>query len=105
MQVIVLENAPPRLRGFLTRLFLEVRAGVYLGDYSARVRERIWERIQAEINTGNAVIAWAANRRIPVEMDGLKLCSFIPMGLDTPCVAAVSPGEKVGRFFENLEIE
>jgi len=42
MLVIVLENAPPRLRGYLTRLFLEVRAGVYVGDYSQRVRERTW---------------------------------------------------------------
>jgi CRISPR-associated protein Cas2 len=49
MLVIVLENAPPRLRGHLTRLFLEIRAGVYIGDFSIRVRERIWKTIQEEI--------------------------------------------------------
>lgn len=91
MLVIVLENAPPRLRGHLTRLFLEIRAGVYIGDYSVRVRERIWKTIQEEIAGGNAIIAWSCpndagydfdtcgmNRRIPVELDGLKLCSFFP---------------------------
>jgi len=91
MLVIVLEDAPPRLRGHLTRLFLEVRAGVYIGDYSSRTRERIWETIQKEIGAGNAVIAWSIpndagfdfdtcgeNRRIPVLMDGLKLVQFLP---------------------------
>lgn len=86
MLVIVLENAPPRLRGHLTRLFPEVRAGVHVGDYSARTRERIWETVQEEAGTGNAVTAWpipndagfdfdtsGENRRISVGMDGLKL--------------------------------
>ena len=92
MLVIVLENAPPRLRGHLTRLFLEVRAGVYIGDFSIRIRERIWEIIKCEIGDGNAVIVWSYpndlgfdfdtcgnNRRTPVDLDGLKLCSFILM--------------------------
>lgn len=94
MLVIVLENAPPRLRGHLTRLFLEIRAGVYIGNYSVRVRERTWKLIQDEIGVGNAVIVWSSpndagydfdtcglNRRIPVELDGLKLCSFLPIEL------------------------
>jgi CRISPR-associated endoribonuclease Cas2 subtype I-E len=34
MLVIVLENAPPRLRGRLAVWLLEVRAGVYVGNYS-----------------------------------------------------------------------
>ncbi len=89
MLVIVLENAPPRLRGYLTRLFLEVRAGVYLGDFSRRVRERVWKIIGDEIGDGNAVLAWSCpndsgfefvtcgkNRREPVELDGLKLVAF-----------------------------
>ena len=32
MLVIVVENAPPRLRGRLAVWLLEVRAGVYVGD-------------------------------------------------------------------------
>lgn len=91
MLVIVLENAPARLRGYLTRLFLEIRAGVYVGDYSRRVRERTWRVVQQEIGEGNAVLVWAnpndqgldfdtcgVNRRIPVELDGVKLCAFSP---------------------------
>jgi len=91
MLVIVIENAPPRLRGYLSRLLLELRAGVFVGNYSARVRERLWEAVQKEVYPGNAVIAWATpndagfdfdtcgeNRRIPVLLDGLKLCAFRP---------------------------
>jgi CRISPR-associated protein Cas2 len=91
MLVIVLENAPPRLRGRLAVWLLEVRAGVYLGDYSTKVREYIWSQVEDGIEDGNAVMAWKANneagfdfvtlglnRRIPVELDGAKLVSFLP---------------------------
>lgn len=92
MMVIVVENVPPRLRGRLAAWLLEVRAGVYVGRYSRRVREMIWEQVGAGIGDGNAVLAWSAatdsgfdvetlgtNRRIPTELDGLKLVSFLPL--------------------------
>lgn len=91
MMVIVLNNAPPRLRGRLAAWLLEVRAGVFVGDYSARTRTRIWEQVEAAINQGDAVMVWKAptdqgfdfatvgqNRRMPVDFDGLKLVSFFP---------------------------
>ncbi len=91
MLVTVVENAPPRLRGRLAIWLLEVRAGVYVGKVSRRVREMIWTQIGKGIEDGNAVMAWStntesgfdfmtlgANRRIPVEMDGIKLVSFLP---------------------------
>ena len=91
MLVIVLENAPPRLRGRLAIWLLEIRAGVYVGNYSAKVREHIWDQVEKGIEQGNAVMAWrtsneagfdfvtlGTNRRIPVELDGAKLVSFLP---------------------------
>ena len=91
MLVIVVENAPPRLRGRLALWLLEIRAGVYVGKVSRRIREMIWEQVEIGINEGNAVMVWTtntesgfdfltlgANRRIPVEMDGIKLVSFMP---------------------------
>lgn len=93
MLVIVLENAPPRLRGRLAVWLLEIRAGVYVGNYSAKVRDHIWLQVEEGIEDGNAVMAWrtnteagfdfvtlGSNRRIPVEMDGVKLVSFLPPG-------------------------
>ncbi|WP_199259997.1 type I-E CRISPR-associated endoribonuclease Cas2e [Paracoccus binzhouensis] len=91
MMVVVLSNAPPRLRGRLAAWLLEVRAGVYVGDYSAKTRARIWEQVEAYIEGGDAVMIWKAptdqgfefltvgrNRRMPVDFDGLKLVSFYP---------------------------
>ncbi|MBU8546673.1 MULTISPECIES: type I-E CRISPR-associated endoribonuclease Cas2e [Roseomonadaceae] len=90
MLVIVVENAPPRLRGRLAVWLLEVRAGVYIGDYGRRVREMIWGNVCAYIEDGNAVLAWSTpnevgfefdtcglNRRIPVDLDGLRLVRFV----------------------------
>jgi len=91
MLVIVVENVPPRLRGRLNVYMIEVRTGVFLGDVSRRVREMLWEQVKAFSENGNALMAWSTNtesgydfvtvgpnRRMPVEMDGLKLVSFLP---------------------------
>ena len=91
MLVIVLENAPPRLRGRLAIWLLEIRAGVYVGNYSAKVRDYIWEQVEKGLEDGNAVMAWrtnneagfdfitlGTNRRIPTEIDSAKLVSFLP---------------------------
>jgi len=91
MLVIVLENSPPRLSGRLAIWLLEIRAGVYVGNYSAKVRDNIWEQVEMGIEDGSAVIAWRTNnetgfdfmtlgnnRRIPLELDGVKLVSFLP---------------------------
>ena len=42
MTVIVLERVTPGLRGLLTRWMLEIRAGVFVGKLSARVRGKLW---------------------------------------------------------------
>ncbi len=91
MLAIVLENAPARLRGRLAVWLIEVRAGVYVGDLSTKVREMIWNQVKVGLEDGNAVMIWTtnteagydfetfgANRRIPKEMDGVKLISFLP---------------------------
>ena len=91
MLIIVVENAPPRLRGRLAVWLLEVRAGVYLGAYGRRTRERIWDEVKGAIGEGNAVIAWTSptdagfdfdtcgqSRRLPVDYDGFRLVAFHP---------------------------
>ena len=91
MLVIVLENAPPRLRGRLAIGLLEVRAGDYVGNYSPKVRQTIWGQVEEGIEDGNAVMVWrsnnesgfdfetlGANRRIPAEINGVRLVSFFP---------------------------
>lgn len=92
MIVVILENAPPRLRGRMAIWLLEVRAGVYVGEFNRRVREYIWNQVVEGIEEGNAVIAWrdpsneagfefdtvGKNRRVPVDFDGVRLVEFLP---------------------------
>ena len=89
MMVIVVENAPPRLRGRLALWLAEIRAGVYVGVYSSRMRERIWDEVALLLGEGSAAMTWSAptdsgfafvtigpNRREPVDFDGLTLVRF-----------------------------
>ncbi|KAA0593123.1 CRISPR-associated protein Cas2 [Azospirillum lipoferum] len=92
MLVIVLEAAPPRLRGRLALWLLEVRAGVYVGRASQRLRDRLWDEILVNIEDGNAVLIEAnssleggftfrtagKSRRLPVDSDGFPLVAFHP---------------------------
>ncbi len=91
MMVIVLENAPPRLRGRLALWLLEIRAGVYVGQYSVRIREMLWQQVYEGLEQGNTVMAWSCseeagfdfrtlgtNRRKPCYLDKVKLISFHP---------------------------
>jgi CRISPR-associated protein Cas2 len=56
---------------------------------------QLWEQVKAGVDEGNAVMVWRTNtesgfdfltigknRRIPVEWDGLKLVSFLPLDND-----------------------
>lgn len=61
MLVVVTEAVPPRLRGRLAVWLLEIRAGVYVGDVSRRIREMIWEQVEALAEDGNVAMAWASN--------------------------------------------
>ena len=91
MLVVVTEAVPPRLRGRLAIWLLEIRAGVYVGEVSKRIREMIWEQVVMLAENGNVAMAWATNtesgfdfqtygknRRVPIDYDGLRLVSFEP---------------------------
>ena len=99
MLVIVLENAPPRLRGRLAVWLLEVLAGVYVGNYGRKVREHIWHQVEEGLEDGNAVMVWRSlaeagydfktlgkNRRMPADFDGVQLVSFHPAVAGDPAL-------------------
>jgi CRISPR-associated protein Cas2 len=84
--VIVLVAAKSGLRGHLTRWMVEVSPGVFVGNPSARIRDKIWALICSRIGKGQAVLIrrapteqrWVAatagvDRWTPVDMDGLVL--------------------------------
>lgn len=85
MVVIVVEKCPQSLRGDLTKWLQEISPGVYVGRVSARVRDRLWDRVRECIKGGRATMVFSAQNeqhfdfRVhntawePVDYDGLKL--------------------------------
>lgn len=87
MIVLVLTAVPPGLRGDLSRWMIEVAPGVFCGRVPRRVRDRLWERVQAGVRDGSAVLVAASGTReqgyeilacgrrrwVPVDFDGLTL--------------------------------
>ena len=86
MTVLILENVSPGFRGLVSQWMLEVKAGVYVGNISAGVRIRLWEKVQNNVGEGAAMIIYSVQNeqgfaievcRTPyrdvVNMDGLYL--------------------------------
>jgi CRISPR-associated protein Cas2 len=92
MWLIDIEAAPPRLRGRLSRWAIEVRAGLYVGSSSAKVRDAVWQFVCDGLGSkANAVLVYDArnpqgfeartagrNRRRIVDVDGMQLAQFVP---------------------------
>jgi len=73
----------------------EIRSGVYVGNFSKRIREEIWGQVTQGIEEGDGVLVWSErndqgysfrtcgqNRRVPVELDGLTLVRIFPNDCD-----------------------
>ncbi|WP_280502408.1 type I-E CRISPR-associated endoribonuclease Cas2e, partial [Nocardia farcinica] len=85
MVVLVLSACPAGLRGHLTRWFLEISPGVFVGIASARVRELAWDRVVELCKDGRAImihstrgeqrLAFKVHRHDwqPVDFDGIHL--------------------------------
>ncbi|MGN0419922.1 MAG: type I-E CRISPR-associated endoribonuclease Cas2e [Acetatifactor sp.] len=61
MIVLSVTNCPSQLRGDLTKWFIEIDVGVYVGKLSARVREKIWDRVCKNIDSGKAIMVFSTN--------------------------------------------
>ena len=86
MVVLILECVPTGLRGQLTRWMLEPKTGVFVGRVSAMVRDRLWDKVCAEADTGGCVMVHTCNSeqgyeikcsgktsRTVVDFEGLQL--------------------------------
>ncbi|WP_162798714.1 type I-E CRISPR-associated endoribonuclease Cas2e [Thermus caldifontis] len=61
MVVLILEKVPRSLRGELTRWFLELDTGVFVGRVSATVRDLLWEKVVEKAGEGRCAMAWRTN--------------------------------------------
>lgn len=90
MNVIIVEAVPPRLRGHLRRYLVEVSSGVFVGDLSSRVRDRLWERVLRSSGDGRAILVRSANneqgyafdlvghtKRTVIDLDGFQITKLL----------------------------
>ena len=95
MVIVILEKVPISVRGELTRWMIEVRTGVFVGDLSAMVRDKIWEMICGKVRQGAGMLIHNAAceqgfairftgepSREVVDFDGLKLIRVLPRTLE-----------------------
>lgn len=57
MTVLILERVPASLRGELSRWLIEPRTGVFVGNPSALVREKLWTRVTLHCER-QAAVTW-----------------------------------------------
>lgn len=89
MVVMILEKVPASLRGELARWLIEPHTGVFVGQVSALVRDRLWEKCCARVKGGAVVQMWSSNneqsfelrtwgptKRKVIDLDGLRLISI-----------------------------
>lgn len=86
MIIMILEKVTAGLRGELTRWLIEPRTGVFVGQVSARVRDKLWEKAVTKKKSGGVIQIWNTNteqgykmrssgdtsRKI-IEIEGLQL--------------------------------
>ncbi len=90
MTLIILERVPAPVRGELTKWLLEPRTGVFLGDVSSAVRERLWQCACERLGGGAGVLAYSAGgepgyamrfwgnpSRVVLDFDGLPLVQIL----------------------------
>jgi CRISPR-associated protein Cas2 len=69
MTVLILERVSPSLRGEITRWLLEPKAGVFIGNISARVRDRLWQRACQNAREGACMLIHSSNAEQGFKID------------------------------------
>ena len=87
--VMIIENDSLSLRGEISRWMIEPKAGVFVGDLSAIVRDLIWEKAIRSKKCGHVMQIWETNneqgysmrsvrnnKREPIDVDGITLIKY-----------------------------
>lgn len=91
MIVLIIESAPPSLRGELSKWMLEPKAGVYVGSLSGAVRDLLWDKACARVREGGCIMiypaaneqgfairSWGDTTRVVDQWEGLFLVRRLP---------------------------
>ncbi|SDU78611.1 CRISPR-associated protein, Cas2 family [Arcanobacterium phocae] len=90
--VLTISAVPEHLHGYVTRFLTEVESGVYVGNISRNVRERLWERVSTTLDEGTSTMIYndprqeqgfsmltaGKNSRKVLDLDGLTVIAMRP---------------------------
>ncbi|QRV03078.1 type I-E CRISPR-associated endoribonuclease Cas2 [Arcanobacterium phocisimile] len=90
--VLTISAVPEHLHGYVSRFLTEVESGVYVGNISRNVRERLWERVSTTLDEGTSTMIYSdprqeqgfsmltagKNSRKVLDLDGLTVVSMRP---------------------------
>lgn len=81
-----MDCADETIRGELTKWFLELKPGVFVGNVNSRIRELLWQRVCSTAKSEGAVMVFSAineqgfrmilagqPKRSIVDLDGIQL--------------------------------
>lgn len=90
MVIIFLRKSPKKVGGKVSHHLQEIAPGLFVGNVSCRVREKLWDSVKFSINNGSAVMVYSFNNEqgflikrfgfsneISVDLDGLILTKFL----------------------------
>lgn len=64
LTVITLTKVPAGLKGDLSKWMQEISVGVYIGNFSVRIREHLWEKVLENIGDGEATLSYYCQNEI-----------------------------------------
>ena len=81
MVIFITEKMPEKLRGELTRWMIEVKAGVFIGNISAVVRDALWNKIKTGKEQGSALLihSYDTEQGFNIELSGEPKRSIIDL--------------------------
>ena len=90
MVILILRRTTPGLRGELSRWMIEPQAGVFVGNISALVRDKLWQSVLEQAPDASAMMFYGAqteqgfamrcagdDTRRPRDFDGLTLIEHL----------------------------
>ena len=87
MVIIILEKVSASVRGELTRWLTELKTGVFIGNISALVRDKLWEMVCGKLGAqggaylvhncmgeqGYIIKTWGEPSRLVADFEGIQL--------------------------------
>lgn len=118
MVIYILKKVIPSLRGELSRWMQEITAGVFVGNVSAMVRDKLWEKICAKIKSGNSIMIYSTNNqqgyhiessgdpnRKIIELEGLQFMMIPSNEIEIKTPIGINPINKdaIQEYENNVE--